>query len=282
MVCKTMSSEEGSEFLRKVLNAPKTMERRVSTHSLKSTALGWAAKYGLCEQSRAILARRTSTVANATAVYSRDLLSPVLREFDGVLCNIREERFEPDRSRSGMITPSGLLPFPGTPALMTPAGVPATSFVMTLPPEKPVLRHPDDQVEEVIRSAAEDKQVPSEECLDDLESKDWCIVGMSEATVSSAPIGVDMMSEHEAAEVKEEAVTSSAGRGAVLVDTVSDTTEEDCVQSTTSSMRWKLKMIGLPSSKSPPITTSMRNPWCCTSSAPTLTSGVTGRSHLLI
>ena len=73
---RALTSEEGSAFLRKVLDAPKTTSRRLSTHSMKSIVLSWASKYGLPDTSRAVLARHVSSVATATAVYSRDLLSP--------------------------------------------------------------------------------------------------------------------------------------------------------------------------------------------------------------
>ena len=102
---RCLTSDEGSEFLRNFLKAPKTESRRVSTHSMKSTAISWCSKAGLSEESRSLLARHASSVKNPVALYSRDLLSPVLREFDGVLEKICLKQFEPDRSRSGMLTP---------------------------------------------------------------------------------------------------------------------------------------------------------------------------------
>ena len=78
---RTLTSEEGARFLRKVLGAPKTPERRLSTHSMKSTCISWTSKYGMGFEARALLARHSSSVSNPTAIYSRDLLSPVLRAF---------------------------------------------------------------------------------------------------------------------------------------------------------------------------------------------------------
>ena len=113
-----LTSDEGSEFLRSFLKAPKTESRRVSTHSLKSTAISWCSKMGMPEESRSILARHASSVKNPVALYSRDLLSPVLREFDEILEKIFRKQFEPDRSRSGMITPQAFSAAnPGTPGL---------------------------------------------------------------------------------------------------------------------------------------------------------------------
>ena len=102
---RPLTSQEGAEHLRYVLGAPKTADRRVSTHSLKSTSMSWVSKFGVNDQARAVLARHISVVSSATAVYSRDLLSPVLRQFDMMLAAVRSKDFLPDASRSGMLTP---------------------------------------------------------------------------------------------------------------------------------------------------------------------------------
>lgn len=116
-----LTTEEGADFLRIFLKAPKTSSRRVSTHSMKATAISWCAKAGLSEESRALLARHASAVKNPVALYSRDLLSSVLREFCIVLEQIASKSFEPDRSRSGMITPGGTsMRNPATPTFVQP------------------------------------------------------------------------------------------------------------------------------------------------------------------
>ena len=135
---RALTSEEGSAFLRKIVDAPKTETRRLSTHSMKSTILSWASKYGLPDFSRAVLARHVSSVASATAVYSRDLLSPVLREMDSMLTAIRTGLFHPDRTRSGMLTPVGMMQS----APLTPFGrgmppIPATPVPQPAAVEKP-------------------------------------------------------------------------------------------------------------------------------------------------
>ena len=93
---------------------------------MKSTLMSWTSKFGIPDTSRAILARHVSTVATATAVYSRDLLSPVLRQLDVMLASIRSGSFHPDRTRSGMLTPAGM----AASAPMTPF-VGQTSHVQT-------------------------------------------------------------------------------------------------------------------------------------------------------
>ena len=119
-----VTSEEGADFLRLVLKRKKAVGRRISTHSMKSTA---------------ILARHSSSLSNPTILYSRDIISSALREFDLVLSSIRSRAFEPDRTRSGMITQ--FMPFtPSRPPMpMTPGfevKVPGTPVVADLEPVK--------------------------------------------------------------------------------------------------------------------------------------------------
>lgn len=102
-----MTSSEGSAFMREILGVQKAGERRISSHSLKSTAISWCSKFGLNEDAKALLARHASSIRNPQALYSRDLLSPVLRSFDQVLGAIRAGAFMPDRTRSGMVVLSG-------------------------------------------------------------------------------------------------------------------------------------------------------------------------------
>ncbi len=111
-----LTSEEGANFLRDLLRVPRSGDRRISTHSMKSTAISWTSKFGLNFEARALLARHASSVSNPTAMYSRDLLSPVMRSFIGVIEQIHDGQFAPDKTRSGMITPR----VPGGTAPSTP------------------------------------------------------------------------------------------------------------------------------------------------------------------
>ena len=138
---RALSSEEGSDFLRKALKAPKTPERRVSTHSMKSTIMSWASKYGLSEYTRAVLARHTSKAATATAVYSRDLLSPILRELNLVIAAIQNGSFDPDATRSGMLTPGALPYVGGTP--VPGCGMPMATTPL---PTATQVQHVDERV----------------------------------------------------------------------------------------------------------------------------------------
>ena len=55
----------------------------MSTHSLKSTAISWASKFGLDLETRAILARHAT-------LYSRGIISSAVGDFDKVLKDIIE------------------------------------------------------------------------------------------------------------------------------------------------------------------------------------------------
>ena len=172
-----VTSEEGAEFLRLVLGQAKTAQRRISAHSLKSTAISWTSKYGVGLETRAILARHATSLSNPTVLYSRDIISAALRVFDKVLTDIRESCFQPDRTRSGMITPR-------VAAAATPVGVfsqalqagadvhlsepvPATPDFEVLDDKAPVSDQvsgvvvsdqPGDHISEIANGAGEGKQ----------------------------------------------------------------------------------------------------------------------------
>lgn len=164
-----VTSEEGADFLRALLNKRKSVGRRISTHSMKSTAISWTSKYGLSMETRAVLARHSSALSNPTVLYSRDIISSSLREFDVVLAAIRCKSFEPDRTRSGMITPSAMphgVPLTPRPAPATPtaggkdistSGAPSQS-VLKLEQESSAL---DEQVVLVEDSPHEDVDAKS-------------------------------------------------------------------------------------------------------------------------
>ena len=56
----------------------------MSTHSLKSTAICWASKFGLDLETRAILARHATSLSNPTVLFSRDIISSAVGGFDQV------------------------------------------------------------------------------------------------------------------------------------------------------------------------------------------------------
>ena len=101
----------------------------VSSHSLKSTCLSWAAKAGMPRESRRLLGRHADAVQSADSFYSRDLIIGPLRELQCVIRWVREGLFHPDNNRaeyfpSGHPTASASTPGlnfqPKTPAFMQP------------------------------------------------------------------------------------------------------------------------------------------------------------------
>ena len=64
-----LTSEEGAEFLRVILGVPKKSGRRISSHSLKSTTMSWASKFGLSLEIRAILSRHATAIAKTQRSY---------------------------------------------------------------------------------------------------------------------------------------------------------------------------------------------------------------------
>ena len=72
----------------------------------------------------------------------RDPLSPVLQELDTMLQAMRCALFQPDRTRSGMVTPSVMPDVPGTPFRVPP--VPSTPG----PQNQPEMSEKDSQHED--------------------------------------------------------------------------------------------------------------------------------------
>ena len=102
-----LRTSEASRWIRELfINSGWTSSavKEISTHSLKATTLSWAAKHGMCLQSRTILGYHVLSSEMTTLHYSRDALSGPLREMQGVYDDIRSNIFKPDESRSGYFT----------------------------------------------------------------------------------------------------------------------------------------------------------------------------------
>ena len=113
-----VTSAELSIMLRSFLGMPAKREeggsRLPSSHSLKTTGLSWAAKFGLAPEVRATLGRHTHATASTQAICSRDLAVEPVRQFAGVIRQIACKQFMPDSLRSGYF------PFPPGPAAPVP------------------------------------------------------------------------------------------------------------------------------------------------------------------
>ena len=97
---RSIDSAEASNWLTGLLRNRDPSTARVTTHSLKHTALGWLSKYGIVGETQTLLAHH-STGALSTLAYSRDALSGPLRQLEEMLKQVREGSFCPDATRSG-------------------------------------------------------------------------------------------------------------------------------------------------------------------------------------
>lgn len=100
-----VTSSEATTILRRVLQFLGSDEAAVSnkgTHSLKATLLSWCAKAGVDLQSRRLLGNHISKQDVSVLCYSRDSLSAPMRLMQEVVIMVRQGKFHPDASRSGL------------------------------------------------------------------------------------------------------------------------------------------------------------------------------------
>ena len=76
---------------------------RVSSHSLKATALSWASKFGLPIPDKAILGRHASATTEAHAIYSRDLAVASVMKLQDIILRISRLEFQPDNPSQGVL-----------------------------------------------------------------------------------------------------------------------------------------------------------------------------------
>eukprot|EP00435_Cladocopium_sp_Y103_P045840 s612_g13.t1 len=80
----------------------------VGTHSLKATALSWCSKFGLEISTRRALGYHHTNADRSVNTYARDAMAAPLRSLQQVLDAIAEQKFFPDRTRSGMFADEGM------------------------------------------------------------------------------------------------------------------------------------------------------------------------------
>ena len=97
---RPVSTSEGTNMINAYLGYKDGDQAATTTHSLKSTLLVWAARYGLSEPVRGLLGHH-SLKENSVACYSRDMLSQPMRELCAMVYNIKLGNFVPDGTRSG-------------------------------------------------------------------------------------------------------------------------------------------------------------------------------------
>ena len=100
-----LDAGSASKWLREILIRSGFSQAQVvgvSSHSLKATALSWAAKYGLAKTTRQVLGYHVVDGGSALH-YSRDEQAGPLRRLQKCYADIRSGHFRPDETRSGYI-----------------------------------------------------------------------------------------------------------------------------------------------------------------------------------
>ena len=99
-----MDSQEAAAWLRLLLHGDSNVnpEKKVSSHSLKTTMLSYAARRGLGMDIRLQLGYHTSS-HRMGLTYSRDGAAASLMALEQMLCEINTGLYSPDETRSGRI-----------------------------------------------------------------------------------------------------------------------------------------------------------------------------------
>ena len=97
------SSSNASKWLRELLRTYGALkvDDQVATHSLKSTPLSWAAKFGLPIEDRELLGHHSIGKHRSALTYSRDAQARCVRLYMNIITKISSGEFDPDLTRSG-------------------------------------------------------------------------------------------------------------------------------------------------------------------------------------
>lgn len=90
------------QWLVSALNHRRESCDRTTIHTLKGTPLSWCGKFGLSSKTRLLLGHRFSG-KRSLDTYGRDMLTWPLREYEGVLRQIRTDAFRSNNTRSELI-----------------------------------------------------------------------------------------------------------------------------------------------------------------------------------
>ena len=103
--CRPLETQECAAWLRKLVGSQESSEnRRISSHSLKSTFLSYAAKRGIGIPERLQLGYHTSNFQMGM-VYSRDGAAASIMVLEKLIQEIQCGSFNPDDTRSGRVKP---------------------------------------------------------------------------------------------------------------------------------------------------------------------------------
>ena len=99
---RSVTTAEAGAWLRQILYKGGQPYFGITGHSLKSTTLSWASKFGLEKHARLQLGHH-ATGDGTLNTYGRDLLAPALRKCEEMLAAVRNGSFYPDLTRSGRV-----------------------------------------------------------------------------------------------------------------------------------------------------------------------------------
>ena len=94
---RPISCAETTKLLRAYLQCD---DADLKSHSLKRTALSWAAKAGVDREQRRLLGRHASAVEGSDSIYATDLMVDPVRALGAVVKLIRNDQFLPDGDRA--------------------------------------------------------------------------------------------------------------------------------------------------------------------------------------
>ena len=97
---RPLDSSEISAFVCSVLDV--SAERRIRSRAVKATTIAWSARYSLSEDARVLLGRQEHQ-PKPLAVYSRDMLTRPIKQYESMLLTIRNDAYDPDATRSGLM-----------------------------------------------------------------------------------------------------------------------------------------------------------------------------------
>eukprot|EP00435_Cladocopium_sp_Y103_P047171 s1071_g13.t1 len=96
-----VTSSECGKLLRKALRIDESSGSAVRSHSLKSTALSWAGKFGVPLETRRLLGHHLDANAKSAEACNRDSMGPAVEKLVDTLKAIKQGVFRPDETRSG-------------------------------------------------------------------------------------------------------------------------------------------------------------------------------------
>ena len=139
-LCRPLTCSETTMVSRCLLQID---DRDVTSHSLKTTCLSWAAKAERPREQRRLLGRHSSALQDADSVYARDLAVAPVKALQRVLLLIREGEFSPDQPRSDFFRGANPV-VPGTPAPVFQPGTPAFLSKEAVVSHGPTVEQEDD------------------------------------------------------------------------------------------------------------------------------------------